>query len=141
MWPVFQKLMGTHADAIKKLADGSSGGFMTKGTAVKDSAIQMIATQYAAMFTSFVALSEENEEAMLFSNLGRMRQELSRLIVAQATKVKNPAQSAAYVSATCETLLHLLSAGVTTHPKAQMEISYWREREEEARRRITSTRR
>lgn len=28
-----------------------------------------------------------------------------------------------------------------THPKAQMEIAFWREREEEARRRIASTRR
>ncbi|KAF8591436.1 vacuolar sorting protein, partial [Ramaria rubella] len=144
LWPTFQKDMNAQVESVKKLADGTiGGGFLSSKSFVKDATVQSVVHRYAVLFTSFIILTENEEETMIFSNLLRLRVELTRLIVSQSSKIKVPAQSASYQSSMYETLLQALSSGPrpTTHPKAQTEIAYWREREEEARRRIVSTRR
>ncbi|KAG9017341.1 hypothetical protein FRB95_013845 [Tulasnella sp. JGI-2019a] len=143
MWPIFQKEMTAHVDSLKKLVDGAGAGYLSRGTTLKDSWIQLVVQRYSAMFTAFTALAGEEEEAMLFTNLSRLRQEVIRLITTQAGKLKDPAKSAAYLSTTYEIVLHNLSSGPhsTTHPKAQVEAAFWHQREEEARRRMTLTQR
>jgi len=151
LWPLFQKQMSDNVDSLKKLVDsGGAGGVslagMFSGGAkgnVRDEVVHMVAARYATLFSSVIALSGEEEEVMLFSNLQRMRQELNRLIMTQASRIRDPVQSAAFTSTLCGSLLHLISSGerLNTHPKAQAELSFWREREEQARRRVASTRR
>jgi hypothetical protein len=69
MWPVYRKEMDAHVDSLKKLADEAEGkglaGFMGKG--VKDGAVRQVASRYASLFSCVTALSEEAEEAMIFS--------------------------------------------------------------------------
>jgi hypothetical protein len=69
MWPIFRKEMDAHIDSLNKLADEAEGkglaGFMGKG--VKDGAVRQVANRYAALFSCVTALSEEAEEAMMFS--------------------------------------------------------------------------
>jgi len=142
MWPIFQKEMSTHVDSLKRLVDGAGAGYISRGILLKDSWIQSVVQRYSALFTAFVALTGEEEEAMLFSNLLRLRQEVIRLISTQAGKLKDPAKSATYLSTTYEIVLLNLSSGPhsITHPKAQVEVAFWRQREEEARRRMTLSR-
>ncbi|KAF8529060.1 Vps52-domain-containing protein [Hysterangium stoloniferum] len=144
LWPVFQKDMNAHVESVKKLVDGAgSAGFLSSKPTVRDTLVQSVAHRYAVLFTSFVTLTENEEETMIFSNLSRLRTELSRLIISQSSKAKDTARSALFQSTMYESLVQSLSAGPgpLTHPKTQSEIAYWREREEEARRRIASTRR
>jgi hypothetical protein len=69
LWPLYRKEMDAHVDSLKKLADEAEGkglsGFMGRG--VRDQAVRAVASRYAAIFTSVTALSEEAEEAMIFS--------------------------------------------------------------------------
>ena len=69
LWPVYRKEMDAHVDSLKKLADEAEGkglaGFMGKG--VKDGAVRQVASRYASLFSCVTALSEEAEEAMIFS--------------------------------------------------------------------------
>ncbi|KAG9015884.1 hypothetical protein FRB90_004305 [Tulasnella sp. 427] len=111
MWPIFQKEMNAQVESLKKMVDGAGSGYLMRGTTLKDSSIQLVCQRYAALFTSFVALTGEDEEAMLFSNLMRLRQEVNRLIITQAGKMKDPAHSATYLATTYEILLHNLSVG------------------------------
>ncbi|KZS97773.1 Vps52-domain-containing protein [Sistotremastrum niveocremeum HHB9708] len=142
MWPVLQKDITGQVDSLKKLIDSTTAGYLTKVT-IKDNHVQAIARRYAVLFASWTALTVD-EEAMIFSNLGRLRQELSRLITMQANKIKDPAQNASYLVALYEIILHFFSSQsngrISTHPKAQSEISFWREKEDQARRRIQSIR-
>ena len=96
-------------------------------------------------------------------SLLRLRQEVSKLITTHIDKITDAVKKAMTQSLLYEALLQGLSvsrvvmiffASVSktlltlsqkgsspSHPKAQSEIAYWREREEEARRRIVSTNR
>jgi len=141
MWPAFQKEMSAHVHSLKALADSAGGSFLTRGN-VRDSSVQAVAHRYAILFASMLALIEDDDEPMLFTNLLRLRQELVRLITSQASKASDPAQAAAYQSTIYERLLQTLTVGPrpTIHPRAQVETAFWREREEEARRRLASTR-
>ena len=69
MWPIYRKVMDAHIDSLKRLADEAEGrglaGFVGKG--VKDGAVRQVANRYAALFSCVTALSEEAEEAMIFS--------------------------------------------------------------------------
>jgi hypothetical protein len=69
MWPIYRKEMDSHVESLKKLADDAEGkglaGFVGKG--VKDGAVRIVASRYAALFSCVTALSEEAEEAMIFS--------------------------------------------------------------------------
>lgn len=78
-----------------------------------------------------------------FPSLLRLRQELTKLIASYTDKITDPVAKATAQSTVYDALLQGLSKGphLVSHPKAQSEIAFWREREEEARRRIVSTRR
>ncbi|KAK4689843.1 vacuolar protein sorting-associated protein 52, partial [Tremellales sp. Uapishka_1] len=141
MWPVYRKEMDQHVESLKKLGDEAEGkglaGFMGRG--VKDGAVRQVANRYAALFTCVTALSEEAEEAMIFSSMTRLRAELVRLIQLQSLKIKPTSQQHSFLCSIYEVIIHELVSGPgqTTHPKLQTELSYFRTREEEARRRIT----
>lgn len=66
-----------------------------------------------------------------------MRVELVRLIQNQAGKIKSQADRQSFLSAIYDGVMRDLVSGVgpTTHPKVQSEMSFFRTREEEARRR------
>lgn len=140
LWPLFQSEMSAHVESLKTLADSATGSMFARGN-VRDPVVRAAAQRYAIMFSSILALIGDDEEPMLFINLGRLRQELTRLITVQAAKVKDPVQNAIYLSTSYEAILQTLSSGPrpNTHPKAQTETAFWREREEEARRRIASS--
>ncbi|KAI1795121.1 vacuolar sorting protein [Ganoderma leucocontextum] len=140
MWPVFQKLMAEHVDALKKFAESASAGYFRRGGST-DTAVSTICRRYVVFFNSFVALTDQPEETMIFSNLLRLRQELSKLIAAHTDKLGDPVAKASAQSTFYEQLLQGLSNGPrpTSHPKAQSELAYWRERDEESRRRVVST--
>jgi hypothetical protein len=92
------------------------------------------------MFNSFVILTDQEEETMIFSNLLRLRQELTKLIARHTENINDDVAKATKQSAMYEVLLQGLNKGthLSTHPKSQKEIAYWAEKEEEARRRIVS---
>ncbi|CCL99428.1 uncharacterized protein FIBRA_01446 [Fibroporia radiculosa] len=143
MWPVFQKAMADHIDSLKKLAEGATSGYFRRSATITDAVVSSICRRYTIMFSSFIALTEQPEETMIFSNLLRLRQELSKLITTHTDKITDITARASAQSALYEVLLKGLSksARPASHPKAQSEIAYWRGREEETRRRIASTNR
>ena len=69
LWPIYRKEMDQHVDSLRRLADEAEGkglaGFVSRG--VKDGAVRQVANRYAALFSCVTALSEEAEEAMIFS--------------------------------------------------------------------------
>jgi hypothetical protein len=69
MWPMFQRSMTEHVDAVKKLVDGSAGvgGFFSRSTAVTDASLADICQKYIAIFASMIALTAQEEETMIFS--------------------------------------------------------------------------
>lgn len=42
MWPVFQKAMAEHTDALKKLAEGASGGYFSRAVATTDAGVSNV---------------------------------------------------------------------------------------------------
>ncbi|KAH8830476.1 vacuolar sorting protein [Flagelloscypha sp. PMI_526] len=157
MWPVFQKLMSENVDGMKKIVDGTGntgaasylggfgaalgvGGATTLTSKVTDATIQGMSKGYIGLFNAFVALTEQEEETMIFSNLLRMRQELVKLIVKHsATKGDIAAQTLAQ-AAMYSFILHGLTRGTsqTAHPKAQQETAHWSNLDEEAKRKVVS---
>lgn len=98
----------------------------------------------------------------LIYSLLRLRQELSKLILKHTEKTADPTARSTTQEMLYELLLNGLSVSElfglrllhksdwtstqngprpSAHPKAQTEIAYWREREEELRRRMASTNR
>jgi hypothetical protein len=165
MWPIFQKEMDAHIDSVKRLADAATGGGFGAmlNKAPKDSAIRQTCEKYAEFFSYNVALSGAGEEAMVFTRYGcdisnielrkrvliicgipnshsmnRLRNELSRLILAQSGKIKSPTQQAAFLVGIYDDIIRGLTTGPgrTSHPRLQAELSYFRTREEEAKRRM-----
>ncbi|KAJ7639000.1 vacuolar sorting protein [Roridomyces roridus] len=142
MWPVFQKAMSEHVEALKKLAEGASAGYFSRAVATTDTIVSNICKRYIAMFNSFVTLTEQAEETMIFSNLLRLRQELTKLITRHTEQITNAGSKAQAQSTIYEGLLQGLSRGshLTAHPKSQQEIAYWANLGEEARRKIVAIR-
>ncbi|KAJ7068419.1 vacuolar sorting protein [Mycena amicta] len=156
MWPVFQKAMTEHIDALKKVADGGSVVSSGSGTAAgwlggmglgrlaaaptTNVSLANICKRYVALFNSFVILTEQAEETMIFSNLLRLRQELTKLITRHTDQVADPAAKTTAQSTIYETLLQGLTNGthLSAHPKAQQERAYWANLEEDARRKIVA---
>jgi len=140
MWPVFQKVMTEHVEALKKLAEGASAGYFSRAVATTDAVVSSICKRYVVMFNSFVTLTEQADETMIFSNLLRLRQELTKLITRHTDQTSDPVAKATAQSSIYEGLLQGLSKGthLTAHPKVQQEIAYWANLEEEARRKIAS---
>ncbi|KAL5508210.1 VPS52 [Sanghuangporus vaninii] len=140
-WPVFQKQMTEHVASLNKLNEAGSGGYFRRPAGPTDSLVQKIGSRYVAFFWSFIILTETEDETMIFSNLTRLRTELTNLIVNQSKRIGDPLKSATFQSSMFEMLLQAMSKNQysVSHPKAQSELAYWREREEESRRRMTST--
>lgn len=69
----------------------------------------------------------------------RMRNELVRLVQTQSLKIKALPQRHSFLSSIYESVMQELVSGVskTTHPRLQSELSFFRTREEEERRRIS----
>ena len=84
-----------------------------------------------------------SSQRMLVHSLLRLRQELTKLINLSMDKIAEPVAKATAQSTLYDMLLQGLSRGPqpTSHPKAQSEIAFWKERDEEVQRRIVSTRR
>ncbi|KAH9918218.1 vacuolar sorting protein [Epithele typhae] len=117
MWPAFQKLMAEHIDALRKLGESAAtGGYFRRGTTTTNEAVAVVCRRYVVLFNAFIALTDQSEETMIFANVHTDK--LPDLLLLQG-----------------------LSNGPrpTSHPKAQSELAYWRERDEECRRRVVST--
>ncbi|KIP07046.1 hypothetical protein PHLGIDRAFT_30209 [Phlebiopsis gigantea 11061_1 CR5-6] len=146
MWPIWQKGMADHVDGVKRLAEGSGGssalGSMFGKRSVSEAAVKSICHRYVVMFNSSVALTSLQEETMIFSNLLRLRQELIKLMTSYTDKMADQAGKASAQVTLYEAILQGLSRGPhpVSHPKAQGEIAFWKEREEQTRRRIASAR-
>lgn len=98
------------------------------------------------IFSKYVLRSNTHSwkcQLIYSSSLFRLRQELTKLIAAYVDKIADPVAKATAQSTLYDVLLQGLSKGahIVSHPKAQGEIAFWKEREEEVRRRIASTRR
>lgn len=69
LWPLYRKAMDAHIESVKTLANDAEGkglaGVFGKG--VKDAQVRVVGVRYAALFACVVALSDEAEEAMMFS--------------------------------------------------------------------------
>ncbi|GLB33953.1 putative vps52 / Sac2 family protein [Lyophyllum shimeji] len=143
MWPVFQKTMAEHVESLKKLAEGATGGYFSRAVATTDATVSNICKRYTVLFNSFIHLTEQEEETMIFSNLLRLRQELSKLIMRHSNAISDVVTKATALSATYESVLRGLSkeAHLPAHPKSQQEIAYWANLQEEARRKISVGRR
>ncbi|KAH8929151.1 Vps52/Sac2 [Atractiella rhizophila] len=130
LWPLFQKEMNAEIDAVRKI-NGSvqtSGGLFggrSSTVNVKESQVQQVCRKYAAMFNAIIGLSEEKEDDMVFSSLLRLRIEIEKLLTLQSTKQTD---ASAYLASSYEGMVGALSAGATSHPKSQNEVSHWRER-------------
>ncbi|WRT68488.1 uncharacterized protein IL334_005464 [Kwoniella shivajii] len=142
LWPVYRKEMDNHIDSLKKLADDAEGKGLASfiGKSIKDGQVRQVSKKYGEMFSCVVALSQQAEEAMMFSSMTRLRNELIRLLTAQSGKIKSLPEKHSFLSSIYEIIMYELVSGPgqTTHPKLQSELSYFRTREEEARRRISA---
>ena len=71
-------------------------------------------------------------------SLNRLRAEISRLTTTQSQKIKSPAQQASFLVGIYDDIIRGLTSGPgrTSHPRLQTELSFFRTREEEARRRV-----
>jgi hypothetical protein len=69
LWPIFQKDMDAQIESVKKLADtavgGGFGSLLSKP--VKDATVRQVSERYAEFFSFIVALSEDEEEGMIFT--------------------------------------------------------------------------
>ncbi|KAK0498618.1 vacuolar sorting protein [Armillaria luteobubalina] len=140
LWPVFQKVMSENIDGVKKLAEGGGSGYFTRTVALTESTVANLCNHYIVIFNSFVALTEQSDETMIFANLLRLRQELAKLIQRYVNQISDSIAKATTQSSLYETLLQGLSKGnfFAAHPKSQLELAYWSNLEEEARRKIIS---
>ncbi|KIY49354.1 vacuolar sorting protein [Fistulina hepatica ATCC 64428] len=143
LWPVFQEAISSDVEALKKLAQGtSSGGYFSRGPALTETLVAGTCERYAIMFNSFVTLTEQEEETMIFSNLLRLRRELVKIIARHTEKISDPISRSMKLASIYEALLVRLRNGARTnaHPKAQQEIAHWSTMAEEAHRKINSMR-
>ncbi|KAK2466118.1 hypothetical protein APHAL10511_001760 [Amanita phalloides] len=138
MWPVFQRLMTDHIDALKKLAEGSSTSYFSRAQSTTEALVTSICSRYTIVFNSFIHLTIHEEETMIFSNLLRLRQELTKLITRHTNQITDGVSRATKQAWIYQFLLQGLSKELTAHPKLQQEIAYWSNLEEEVTRKIVS---
>ncbi|KAG9317449.1 vacuolar sorting protein [Chiua virens] len=131
LWPVFQKVISEHCDSLKKLSERPNGYF-SKTPVTSD----VFANDTSTCSSQLVLLTEQSEEAMIFSNLFRLQQELNKLILRHTEQITDPVAKATKQSSIYEILLQGLIKGtrLTSHPKAQAELGFWKEKEEGSRR-------
>ncbi|KAF7301810.1 Vacuolar sorting protein [Mycena indigotica] len=143
MWPVFQKAMTENIETLKKSRRRRVYRVFYKWDdrrMVGRNSLANIYKRYIAMFNSFVILTAQAEETMIFANLLRMQQELAKLITRHTDQAGDPIAKATAQSTIYESLLHGLSQDTpsSAHPKAQQEIAYWSKLQEDARRKIVA---
>ncbi|KAG6333668.1 hypothetical protein ID866_5426 [Astraeus odoratus] len=140
LWPVFQRIMSEHCDSLKKLSEKPSGYF-AKTNATTDVMVSNICQSYITMFQSFVLLTDDAEETMIFSNLLRLQQELDKVILRHTESIADPVAKASKQSSIYEILLQGLIKGthLSSHPKVQKELGYWTEKERATRHIILSS--
>ena len=75
------------------------------------------------------------------ASLLRLRQEVIKLVESYADKVTEPSAKASALVRLYDAILQGLSLGPhpVSHPKAQSEIAFWKEKEEGTMRRMAST--
>ncbi|EEB90381.1 hypothetical protein MPER_11420, partial [Moniliophthora perniciosa FA553] len=112
LWPLFQKLMNENIEALKKLADGSGGGYFSRATVISEVTVKSMCQRYIFLFSAFVTLTVQEEETMIFSNLLRLRQELQKLIEKQTGQISDPISKATMQSNVYEILLQGLNVGM-----------------------------
>ncbi|KAI0307267.1 vacuolar sorting protein [Multifurca ochricompacta] len=131
-----ERAMTDQIEGLKKVAEGVAGGYFRRASMASDATITTICKRYVALFLCLVMLTEQNEETMIFSNLLRLRQELTRLIEAHTDKLSEASAKARARSAVYDELLQGLMRAFRAAPhhlRAQSELVYWREKEEGAR--------
>ncbi|KAJ8523544.1 hypothetical protein ONZ45_g119 [Pleurotus djamor] len=139
MWPVFQKLMTENIEALKKVAEGSSQSYFSRAPSTTDASVIAICKRYIVTFNSFVSLTEQAEETMIFANLLRLRQEVTKLISKHAEHASDPSGRATMLCKMYAGLLQgFTDSRFIAHPKAQQEIAYWSNLDEEAKRKAVS---
>ena len=139
-WPMLQKHFDDVLESVKRVKAEASGGasvlgsfgsfFGTQGPAGStakgakeghEQVIRLIYTRYARLYSSIVKLNSVGEEdAMIFTSLGRLRTEIEQLVA----KADAPLLAGAY-----EAVLTGLERGPAAVSQARMqsEISHWRE--------------
>ncbi|KAF8351571.1 vacuolar sorting protein [Amanita rubescens] len=140
MWPIFQKAMTDHVDALKKLAEGSSTSYFSRAATTTESSVMSVCNRYIVIFSSFIHLTTHEEETMIFSNLLRLRQELAKLITRHTSQISDGVSRVTKQASIYQILLQALSRStqLTAHPKLQQEIAYWSNLEEEVSRKMVS---
>lgn len=140
MWPVFRESMSESNEALKKLAEGTSGGYFSRATVTTDVTLTAVCWKYVVLFNAFVYLTVNDEETMIFDNLLKIRNELTNLIIRHASRISDPLGNATTQSMIIESILQGFDKTTqhTAHPKSQQEIAFWANLAEEARRKIIS---
>jgi hypothetical protein len=142
---------GVRDQAVRGVASRYASIF-TSVTALSEEAEEpMIFSRYVPYHTSSLS-------SFLFSSIGplqvltihgsmsltgsmtRLRSELVRLITTQSSKIKSPPDRHSFLSSIYDIIMHELVSGPgsTIHPKIQSELSFFRTREEESRRRLAA---
>ncbi|KAL8281183.1 hypothetical protein RQP46_006541 [Phenoliferia psychrophenolica] len=131
LWPAFSKVMNAQVDSLRRIngAGAAPAGAFAKaistvasGNTVKDSAVQIIALRYTEMFNTFVALSGEQDDDMVFGSVLRIRQELDRLLVTQASKIPDTQKQRAFLATHYDELLQGLSVRPLSLPAARAVV-------------------
>lgn len=150
-WPLFQKLISEQATSLNKMSEATTGGYFKRASNFNDGVVQsvgvlslnpcvsnsrvdvsmQIADRYTALFSSFVILTPQHEETMIFAkyaisgfkvdvqqthlltsdefSLQKLRHELTQLILNQSKKIADPLKSATYQSSMFEMLLQAMT--------------------------------
>lgn len=85
-WPIFQKIMSEHISSLSKLNESSTGGYFRRSNIVTDANVKtvsdtgsyicyhckpclppQITARYCSMFSSFVSLTDTEEETVVFT--------------------------------------------------------------------------
>ncbi|KAG2077273.1 Vps52-domain-containing protein [Suillus decipiens] len=67
LWPAFQKIMSEHCNTLKKLAEGGTASYFNRAVLTTDASVANICNKYVVIFNSFVILTDQDEETMIFS--------------------------------------------------------------------------
>ncbi|XP_006459988.1 hypothetical protein AGABI2DRAFT_202530 [Agaricus bisporus var. bisporus H97] len=140
MWPVFREAMSQNIEALKKLAEGTSGGYFARATVTTDAMVSDVCRKYVVCFNAFVYLTANDEETMIFSNLLKLREQLASLITQHTARISDPSAKAKAQSTIYEGVLQSLNKTThrIAHPKSQQELAFWARLKEEARRKVVS---
>lgn len=127
LWPSFSRIMNSHIDSLHKLQLASEAGSGVFGKSIKDSQVLLVVMKYGVLFGELVALSEDQDDEMVFASVLRLRHELDKLLITQASKITDPSKQKQFLNAHYQELLQALSAGLSTHARSQTEVAHYRE--------------